>query len=1021
MSRELRSNAKGGPRSILNPEKTRGKHMGDFAFRLLALFVLTGTSFAGGAEPGPALQKSFVWIASVPPGKQVYAVFRKTIELADVPAKASLHLFADSRYMLWINGQYVERGPCRFDPIAPEYDTIDVRTFLRPGPNVLAVLVHHYADGKQTGPSDFCGRIMRHRPGLTARLDLVGPQEQPNSISTDNTWRTTTKTRFQPSPPSWAGIPDNINASLDEGDWTQPSFDDGKWEAAQPIEGGSWGPLRPRGIPRLRETRLTGLTVLEHSRSSGDGTAQWIWTPEKNYPNQKAPRWSAPEGVRFFRRTFDLPAGTKEVILHVTADNEFDCFFNGHKVGENHGDMSSWTHMRRIDATKHAVAGRNAIAIRAINKHYGDMSDPAGVLAVVSWKTDQAVGSLVSDKEWKGAAHPAEGWECLAYDDSTWAAVLALCPYGQGAWQKNIQHYPALREHIRNEPAPLSDVLPLDLTAGHELIVDAGVSEQAYSILDFNADADRRLELVYAQRFRDSGNTPAQFENQRCRYVARAGRQTYMGGDTFGFKYLVIRIQTGRIRLHDVAIVSRRYPFDCVGKFVCSDPALTKLWQICMHTVLVCSEDAYVDCATRERVEWMGDAYGDTYPATRVALAGPGDDGKPRLADPRLMRNMLRHIGQSCQPDGRLKAHHPSDRWDIHGYIEDYSCLWVNALRQYGDNTGDLDLARELWPSLTAQMKWFLDHRTERGLVKAREFIFPGNPLAYKTCEGASLNAYVYHALRDSAYLASRLGHEADAARYGEAAEALAKSVNTHLWDPTCGAYFGSITEGAKTPPTAHAVALCLYHDIVPAHRLEAARRWLLANHKKEGFAPYTHHFLWRELYRVDTDALDREVLDLMRTRWAPMIQGETGSVWESFGGGEYIHQMGAPPAYYLSAYVLGVRVDGPVSAKRILIEPRLGDLKEASGTVVTELGLVPISWKRSADGTSLEFSFEVPNEVTATVAIPRISNNSTLALNDKTLASDGKPTGPDTSIRGRFLVTQVGPGRYAGRIVGRR
>jgi hypothetical protein len=28
------------------------------------------------------------------------------------------------RYMLWINGRYVERGPCRFVPAHPEYDTL---------------------------------------------------------------------------------------------------------------------------------------------------------------------------------------------------------------------------------------------------------------------------------------------------------------------------------------------------------------------------------------------------------------------------------------------------------------------------------------------------------------------------------------------------------------------------------------------------------------------------------------------------------------------------------------------------------------------------------------------------------------------------------------------------------------------------------------------------------------------------------------------------------------------------------
>jgi hypothetical protein len=53
-------------------------------------------------------------------------------------------------------------------------------------------------------------------------------------------------------------------------------------------------------------------------------------------------------------------------------------------------------------------------------------------------------------------------------------------------------------------------------------------------------------------------------------------------------------------------------------------------------------------------------------------------------------------------------------------------------------------------------------------------------------------------------------------------------------------------------------------------------------------------------------------------------------------------------PAYFLSSYVLGVRRDGPVQNKTLLIEPRLGDLTEAAGTVVTEFGPVPVSWETS-------------------------------------------------------------------------
>jgi alpha-L-rhamnosidase len=795
-------------------------------------------------EAEPQLQRSFVWLSSAPVGKQVYAAFRKPFELPNTPQAATLQLFADSRYMLWINGHYVERGPCRFDPIAPEYDTLDVRSYLKPGTNVITVLVHHYHDGKSsTDWVSINGRIMRHAPGLTAQLKVQNGDGQTTVLQTDDTWRSSTRTRFLPSPTdrgenTWASIPDRIDARRDTGDWTQPQFDDSSWEKPVSVNGNLWGSLRPRGIPRLRESEVGPLTLLEHSREQ---------------------------------------------------------------------------------------------------------------------------------------------------------------PGGQAAVET---------------PRPLAAALPLALNAGDQLVVDAGEFAQAYSVLDFEAEEGSELELEYAQRYFETGRKPSGSYGRVNRYIARTGRQSYMSGDTFGFKYLVVRLKSGQARLHAVRLVNRLYPFDVAGSFHCNDELLTQLWGNCVHTIRLCSEDAYVDCATRERTEWMADGYVVAYRTTRVALAGPAPGGSDWYSDPRLLRNLLRHIGQSLQPDGRLKAHHPSDRWDIHGYIEDYSCLWVQGLREYVDHTGDLELPRELWPALTAQLQWFLDRRTTNGLVKAREFVYPGcNPLCYKVCEGTTLNAYSVRALRDAAYLADKIGRTAQAQTYTKAAGELAEAINRELWDDRAGAYRGGIMDGQAQAPTVPAAFMSLYFDIVPATRLDGVNRWLLDHHREQGGLPYAYHFLFEVLYRMDTAEADRLVLSLIRKRWAGMARGETSTVWEGFGPGENCHEAGAVPAYFLSAYVLGVRLDGPATTRRLLIQARLGDLKEAGGTVVTELGLAPVHWRRESPEGPLEFEIEIPQETRATLSLPFVGIDPVVILDGRTLSER------QIRIRGRYAIVEIGPGGHRGRL----
>ena len=114
---------------------------------------------------GQKLQSAMIWADPSQDKPGVTIAFRKTFDLPVKPTQAALHLFADVRYVLWVNGTYVERGPNRFQPNGPEYDTINLVPHLQAGRNAVAVLVVGNLSG---------GKVMRHAPGLTAQLDVEG-------------------------------------------------------------------------------------------------------------------------------------------------------------------------------------------------------------------------------------------------------------------------------------------------------------------------------------------------------------------------------------------------------------------------------------------------------------------------------------------------------------------------------------------------------------------------------------------------------------------------------------------------------------------------------------------------------------------------------------------------------------------------------------------------------------------------------------------------------------------------------
>ena len=72
------------------------------------------------------------------------ACFTRAFELSSVPGQALLKVSADTRYVAYLNGEEIARGPVRSVREHWFYDEIDVSSNLRSGTNLLAVSVWSY-------------------------------------------------------------------------------------------------------------------------------------------------------------------------------------------------------------------------------------------------------------------------------------------------------------------------------------------------------------------------------------------------------------------------------------------------------------------------------------------------------------------------------------------------------------------------------------------------------------------------------------------------------------------------------------------------------------------------------------------------------------------------------------------------------------------------------------------------------------------------------------------------------------
>ena len=141
-----------------------------FACHFLAVFVYGQEVQLLDLSPA-----KWIWYPSGRVLQNTFVLFRKEFDLEKQPTQAQGGILADSRYLLYFNGERVQWGPAPSDPRWPEADLVDIASYLKPGKNVIACQVLYYGIGEGTWPTG--------KPGFIINLDVdVRP------VVSDNTW-----------------------------------------------------------------------------------------------------------------------------------------------------------------------------------------------------------------------------------------------------------------------------------------------------------------------------------------------------------------------------------------------------------------------------------------------------------------------------------------------------------------------------------------------------------------------------------------------------------------------------------------------------------------------------------------------------------------------------------------------------------------------------------------------------------------------------------------------------------------
>ena len=878
-----------------------------------------------------------MWVADEAPRRNQFVRFERRFDLPGVPGTACLHLFADTRYRLRVNGRFVATGPGRFVTQHPEFDTHDLATHLQVGLNVISVEVNFYgASSYQSMPDG--------EPGFIAWGEAGG-----EDLATPGAWKAFRLEAWRADAPafSFAQGPVEICDTRRLDGLEKPVI------LCQGT-GAPWGNLRPYSGPAIPFSIIKPKRLELAGPLRDDEVRYGFMTDDPDHVTRGLPGAGPKPWVGF--ATWIHSPTARHVELGVFWSN---LLLNGHSVPVdtstplgNHGRV-------RLDLQKgwnlltgevEVLTGRWAYLLSVprgleISLHAtADLGDRAPLSRSPVMPREQLRLPAPGDRQ------PPEGW--TAHDGN----ADELTPSRMMAWDQPGEH------SLRNLPVEqLASAGRIEARAATWSFSFAGeflghleieVEAPPGSTLDVASDdwqrADGVAALYQSHPFADTAD----------RFILRGGRQTVLLFHPRGGKLVQITLRVpgqqpaAPLTLHGLQVFSRLSLGADATRFDSDHPVMNWAWPVGLRTLLSSTDEAYSDCPWRERGSYIGDSLVNVH----LHAIHSGDF--------RVAARTLRIFGQAQLPNGQLACCAPA--W-LRRPHEDFTLLWIIALRDYAEFSGDLDLLREMGPVIDRIWSSPTWESHASGLWNAngrRLFIDWGVLPGERAGEGnAVLNLLRVAARKACADMARLLGETRLAILHEEESKRVEKAIFAQLWDSTqqrLRPYLHGST------PALHANILALSFDLGTAEQRASLLAYvepLLQSNLGRGLekGQFSGHL---ELYYLffALPALARHgrpdlAERLITEHYGYLMEIGDDTLPESFARvdrcvGSRCHSWSGAATVYAARYVLGVR-PGPDGAW--IFDPRVYGLKRAAGRIAHPKGWIEVAWTREADGIRAE------------------------------------------------------------------
>ena len=715
------------------------------------------------------------------------------------------------------------------------------------------------------------------------------------------------------------------------------------------------------------------------------------------------PQAGQPPFVTAYRRRFEMDRDAK-VRVHVSADERYELFVDGVRVGRGpeRGDINNWfyeTYDLELAKGAHVVVAR--VWSLGLLAPYAQMTvrpgfilapqdDLIGVLGTgvaewqckrlggygideplgVAWGTGANLTIDAAEFDWGFESGGGEGWAPVAVGHEGTCGrvrnevqpVHLMRPAVLPAMMEQPRQVGTVRfvsapadsgtakvpvrsgDHLADELDGWQGVLagqPITLAANtiRRAIIDLENYYCAYPELVTSGGKGAKIRVHWAEGLftEPNGNDKGNRDEIEGKYFYGTGDRFLPDGGK-GRRFETLWWQAGRyveivvetadepLTLERLTLRETRYPLANETRFESSDSRMERVTPIAVRALQMCSHETYMDCPYYEQLMYVG----DTRLEALTTYAITHDDRLPRKA--------LMMFDASRRHDGLTQSRYPSR---VRQTIPPFSLWWVAMIHDYAWWRDDRAFVESLMVGGRNVMEGYRRFVNPDGLLQAPNgWNFTdwvqweqGIPPHGEFGVSGVLNWQYALVLTQMAELEEYLNEPELAQRCRRQARDLAGRCEA-FWDEGRRLYADDLEHKHFSE---HTQCLAVLSGLPGDARLTALAESLPKAQDVQRTTVYFIHYLFETCRKLGLTDLLFERLGL----WFDFVRSGLKTTPEQPEPTRSdCHAWGAHVLYHYLATILGVR-PGAIGFGTVRIEPRLGPLKWARGTIVHPKGMI--------------------------------------------------------------------------------